>query len=214
MSPSPAAVPGWRYGFEAGDAAPGGPALLMLHGTGGDEHEMLALGRSLAPAAPLIAPRGRVSEHGMARFFSRSPADPFLFPDLVERTDELAAFIRDAVAAHGLGDRPLVAVGYSNGANAAVSVMLRHPGLLAGGALLRPLLPSAPPAGLDLSGTRVLVAGGRADQMIPEPMVRELVQALRGAGADVTEHWSDVGHGLTQGDLSAAADLIAGFPPG
>jgi predicted esterase len=214
VSPSPATVPGWRYGVDAGDPAPGEPALLMLHGTGGDEQEMLALGRSLAPAAPLIAPRGRVSEHGMARFFSRSPADPFLFPDLDERTDELAAFIRDAVAAHGLDDRPLVAVGYSNGANAAVSVMLRHPGLLAGGALLRPLLPSAPPAGLDLSGTRVLVAAGRADQMIPEPTVRELVRALREAGADVTEHWSNVGHGLTQGDLAAAADLIAGFPPG
>ena len=214
MSPTPATVPGWRYGLDAGDPAPGEPALLMLHGTGGDEHEMLALGRSLAPTAPLIAPRGRVSEHGMARFFSRSPGDPFLFPDLAERTDELAAFVRDAVAVHGLADRPVVAVGYSNGANAAVSLMLRHPGLLAGGALLRPLLPSVPPAGLDLSGPRVLVAGGRADQMIPEPMVRSLVQALRAAGADVTEHWADVGHGLTQGDLAAAADLIAGFSPG
>ena len=150
----------------------------------------------------------------MARFFSRAPGDPFHFPDLAERTDELAAFIRDAVAAHGLADRPLVAVGHSNGANAAVSVMLRHPGLLAGGALLRPLLPSAPPHGLDLSGTRVLVAGGRADQMIPAPMVRELAGALRAAGAEVTEHWADAGHGLTQGDLAAAADLIAGFSPG
>lgn len=214
MSLSPATVPGWRYRVDPGGAAPGEPALLMLHGTGGDEHEMLALGRSLAPTAPVIAPRGRVSEHGMARFFSRSPDDPFRFPDLAERTDELAAFVRDALAAHGLAARPLLAVGYSNGANAAVDLMLRHPGLLAGAALLRPLLPSAPPAGLDLTGTRVLVAAGRADQMIPEPMVRRLVEALRAAGADVTEHWSDVGHGLTQGDLAAAADLVAGFAAG
>ncbi|MGE3141599.1 MAG: alpha/beta hydrolase, partial [Thermoleophilia bacterium] len=125
---------GWTYAAEEGGA---GPALLMLHGTGGDERDMVGLGRALAPGAPLLAPRGPVSEGGMARFFSRTPEDPFRFPDFAPRIDDLAAFVREAVTAHGLEGRPLYAVGYSNGANAAVGLMLRHPGLLAGAVLLR-----------------------------------------------------------------------------
>lgn len=203
------AVAGWRHLSEEGGD---GPALLMLHGTGGDERHMLALGRSLSTASPLIAPRGPVSEGGMARFFSRTAADPFAFPDFDERIDDLAAFVRDAARDHGLEGRPLHAVGYSNGANAAVGLMLRHPGLLAGGVLLRPMLPAPAPAGLDLTGTRVLVAAGEADTMIPPPRVRDLVAVLRDAGADVEERWERTGHGLTQGDLAAAARWIADLP--
>ena len=206
MSAASATPTQWRYGFEDGTDR---GVLLMLHGTGGDERDMLGLGRALAPSAPLIAPRGPVSEGGMARFFSRSPSDPFDFPDLAARTDDLAAFVRNAVSTHGLEGRPIHAVGYSNGANAAASLMLRHPGLLAGGVLLRPLLPAQPPPGLDLAGTRVLVAAGRADSMIPEARVNALVDALRAAGANVDEYWSPVGHGLTQEDLDAAEDWLA-----
>lgn len=199
-------APALHHVWEAGGD---GPVLLMLHGTGGDERDMAGLGRSLAPGAPLIAPRGPVSEHGMARFFSRSPADPFAFPDFGSRIDQLAAFVRDAVAAHALEGRPLLAVGYSNGANAAVGLLLRHPGLLAGAALLRPMLPAPAPAGLDLSGTAALVAGGRQDGMIPPALVQALVDALRTAGADVRERWEDGGHGLTQDDLRATAAWLA-----
>ena len=204
------AVAEWRYQAEPGETTTG-PALLMLHGTGGDEREMLALGHALLPGAPVIAPRGRISEGGAARYFSRTPQDPFSFPDLPERIDELAGFVPQAVAAGGLDGRPLVAVGYSNGANAAAALMLRHPGLLDGGALLRPMLPAPAPEGLDLRGTRVLLAGGRADTMIPEPRVLGLAEALRAAGAEVSEHWSDAGHGLTQGDLAATEAFLAAF---
>jgi len=192
----------WRYEYAPGDD---GPVLLMLHGTGGDEREMIAFGRSLAPGAPLIAPRGRVSEGGMARFFSREPSDPFRFPDLLERTQELAVFVEEALAAHGLTGRPVVAVGYSNGANVAASLLLHHPGVLSGAALLRPMLPAAAPEGLDLSGVRVLVAAGRQDTLIPPTAVEGLVTALRAHGADVTERWAPAGHGLTQEDLAAVA---------
>jgi predicted esterase len=207
-----AAPEGWRYAVADGDGA-AGPALLMLHGTGGDEREMLSLGRAMAPSAALLAPRGRVFENGMARYFSRRLSDPFAFPDLEERTDELAAFVRAARAEHGLQERPLVAVGYSNGANVATSLMLRHPGLLQGAALLRGLLPAAAPDGLDLSGTRVLVAAGRADGLVPAAMARRLAEALRAGGADVEERWSPGGHGLDAGDLGAVARwLEAGRP--
>jgi predicted esterase len=200
--PSP---PGWRHEYAPGDD---GPVLLMLHGTGGDEREMIGLGRRLAPGAPLIAPRGRVSEAGMARFFTRSPSDPLRFPDLAERTAELAGFVEAALAAHGLAGRPVVAVGYSNGANVATSLLLHHPGVLSGAALLRGLLPAAVPEGLDLSGVRVLVAAGRQDGMIPPAGVERLLAVLRAHGVSVTEHWSPGGHGLTEGDLAAASSWL------
>ena len=136
------ATPGWRYGVDPGEPAPGGPALLMLHGTGGDEREMLALGRSLAPGAPVLAPRGRVSERGAARFFSRTPrtrSSSRTSPSASTSSPRSSARRSPPTAWTG---RPLVAVGYSNGANAAGGLMLRHPGLLAGGALLRPMLPA------------------------------------------------------------------------
>ena len=204
--PSP---PGWRYEFAAGG---GGPVLLMLHGTGGDEREMIALGRELAPGAPLIAPRGRVSENGMARFFRREPSDPFSFPDLRERTRELAGFVGETLAARDLAGRPVVAVGYSNGANAATSLLLHHPGVLSGAALLRGLLPAPAPGDLDLSGVRVLVAAGREDPIVPRAAVERLLTALGAHGADVTERWAPGGHGLTREDLAAVAAWLGAQP--
>lgn len=186
-----------------------GPVLVALHGTGGDEGDMAAFVRGMAPAAPVLAPRGRVREGRMARYFAREPDDPFRFPDLAERTDELAAFLRAALHAHGLVGRPLHAVGFSNGANAATSLMLRHPGLLARAVLLRGLLPAPPPAGLDLAGTPVLVAAGRADALVPPAMVEDLVRALRAVGAGVVEHWSPGGHGLGPDDVEAARTFLA-----
>jgi len=202
-----AILAGWRHEFVPGDAAL--PSLLMLHGTGGDEREMVALGRSLAPGAAILAPRGRVSEGGMARFFSRAPDDPFRFPDIEERIDELAALVRAALIEFELGGRPVYAVGYSNGANAATALMIRHPGLIDGAVLMRGLLPMPASRDLDLSGARALVAGGTADAMIPEEMARDLVATLRARGADVTEHWSARGHGLGQDDLDAASAWLA-----
>lgn len=204
---SAAIVAGWIHEVEPGDG--GLPALLMLHGTGGDEREMIHLGRSLVPGAALVAPRGRVSEGGMARFFSRAPEDPFRFPDLPERIDELASFVRAALLEYGLGGRRLYAVGYSNGANAATALLLRHPGLLHGAVLLRGLLPAAAPDDLHMGDVRVLIAAGEVDAMIPPGRARELAATLRGRGADVTEHWSARGHGLGQDDLDAAAAWLA-----
>lgn len=204
-----AAVARWRHEALPGEA--GHPALLMLHGTGGDERDMLRLGRALAPGAPLLAPRGRVSEGGMARYFARLPDAPFTFPDLDERIDDLAGFVRAAVARYGLEGRPLVGVGYSNGANAASALLLRHPGLLDGAVVLRGLLPTAPRPGLDLSGAQVLVAPGRGDALVPPAMAQALIDALRTAGAEVTEAWAPGGHGLTDADLQTASAWLTGM---
>lgn len=197
----------WRY--EAAAGAPGAPVLLLLHGTGGDERDMLGVGHRLAPSAGRISPRGRISEGGMARFFSRSAHDPFEFPDFEERIAELAEFVAETRAADAFAGRPLVAVGYSNGANAATGLLMRAPGLLAGAVLLRGLLPAAPAAGLDLGGAPVLVALGADDHLIPARGSEELIAALSLAGADVSIHRAPAGHGLTTGDFTVAADWLA-----
>ena len=203
-------IDGWACLSEPGqDAA--GPALLMLHGTGGDEHEMLAFGRSLLPGAPVLAPRGRISEGGTARFFSRTPQDPFRFPDLPERIDELAAFVREAVPAHGLEGRPLVAVGYSNGANAAAEpACCATPACSPAARCCGRCCPAPAPEGLDLTGTRVLLLAGRADTMIPPDRGRGPGRGPAGRGRRRDqEHWAPAGHGLTQGDLDGGR-LLAG----
>lgn len=208
MSAAPTAVHGWPHvalPAEGGD----GPALVMLHGTGGGEREMADLGRTLLPGAAVLAPRGRVDESGMARYFARDPADPFRFPDLAERTDDLAAFLRAAATEYGLAPKRLYAVGYSNGANAATSLMLRHPGLLAGAVLLRGLLPAPAPEGLDLHGAAVLVLAGREDELIPPEGADRLVAALRDHGAAVEERWLAAGHRLTPEDLTLAREWLA-----
>ncbi len=204
--PTPASL-GWQHVHAAGE--PGAPALLLLHGTGGDENDLIGLGRALRQGATLISPRGRVLEHGMRRFFTRTPGVGFHFPDLAERTDELAEFVRAAQREYSVEPGALWAVGFSNGANVAANLMLRHPGLLRGGVLLRALLPAPAPEGLDLTGTRVLVAAGTSDQMIPRAMSQLLIDALRHHGADVTEQWTPSSHGLVQEDVLVARDWLA-----
>jgi phospholipase/carboxylesterase len=158
---------GFEHVFEPGRS---GWTLLLLHGTGGDEHDLVPLGRQLAPGAALLSPRGKVLEGGVARrFFRRLAVGQLDIPDLLERADELAQFVRAAPGAYGLDARRIVAVGLSNGANIAVSLLWRHPGLLRGAALLRPMLPYEPEPLPELQGTEVLVAAGAHDPYTSPP---------------------------------------------
>ncbi|MGH2914408.1 MAG: alpha/beta hydrolase [Solirubrobacteraceae bacterium] len=179
--------------------------LLLLHGTGGDERDVLGLGRATAPHASLLSPRGQVSENGMARFFRRLAVGQLDIPDLLARTDELAEFVSQSVAAHGLDPARLVAVGLSNGANIAVSLLLRHPGLLRGAVLLRPMLPYEPEQRPALAGTAVLIAAGERDPYSPARQSERLADVLGEAGADVLRRVErGAGHELREGDLRAA----------
>jgi predicted esterase len=144
-----------------------GVTLLLLHGTGGDENDLVPLGRELAPGAAILSPRGKISEYGAARFFRRLAEGVFDHEDLVFRTHELAGFIEAAAEEYGLDLSRLVAAGYSNGANIAASLMLLHPGLLRAAILLRAMVPFEPEGKPDLSGMPVFLAAGRRDQMIP-----------------------------------------------
>ncbi len=191
----------------------GGPTLLLLHGTGGDENDLVPLGRQLAPEANLLSPRGKISENGMPRFFRRLAPGQLDIPDLRQRTDELAGFVAAMADEHGFDPAETTAVGLSNGANIAVSLLMMHPGLLAGACLLRPMFPYPAPLALDLAGTRILVASGGQDPMVRADEPSELAAAFEAAGADVEFRLDPAaGHGLTQGDLKAARAWLQSKP--
>jgi phospholipase/carboxylesterase len=200
---TPAHDLGFEHVFEPGTGA---LTLLLLHGTGGDEHDLVPLGRQLAPGAALLSPRGKVLEGSMPRFFRRVAVGRFDIPDLLARTDELAAFAGAAAEHYGRDPSRLVAVGLSNGANVAASLLLRHPGLLQAAALLRPTLPYEPAAAPALAGTGVLIDAGEADPYSPADRVRRLAEILTAGGADVSVHTEPgAGHGLTRNDLATVA---------
>ena len=184
--------------------------LLILHGTGGNEHDLLPLGRELDPAAALLSPRGQVSENGHPRFFRRLAEGVFDLEDLKRRTDDLADFIEAAARHYEFDLNKLVAVGYSNGANIAASVLLQRPGILRTAVLLRAMVPFVPEKLPDLSGVRVWIAGGKQDMIIAPAETQRLADLLSGAGADVTVRFFDAGHGLTNTELVLAHRWLAG----
>jgi len=190
-----------------------GRTLLLLHGTGGDENDLIPLGRELDPAAALLSPRGKVLENGHPRFFRRLAEGVFDLEDLKQRTDELADFVVVAAEHYHFDARKLVAVGYSNGANIAASILLRRPGVLASVILLRAMVPFMPEEWPDLSEVRVWIAGGIQDMIIPRTNTERLVQMLTTAGAEVTARFFDAGHALTKADLVQAKRWLATLTP-
>jgi predicted esterase len=189
--------------------------LLLLHGTGGTERDLLGLGRTLDPAAALLGVRGKVLENGMPRFFRRLAEGVFDEEDLIRRTHELADFVAAAAQQYRFDTTQVVAVGYSNGANIAGSLLLLHPGVLAGAALLRPMVPLVPNPLPDLKGTPILIAAGNHDPIVPPANTRELVALFEKAGAEVTLHAEETGHHLTEETIEQAQRWIAarGQPP-
>lgn len=178
--------------------------LLLLHGTGGNEDDLVPLGDLLDREANLLSPRGQVLEHGMPRFFRRLAEGVFDLADLERRTTDLGAFVEQAAATYGFPLGGVTAVGFSNGANIAASLLLRRPGLIRQAVLFRAMVPFEPAAAIDLRGTRVFLAAGERDPIIPPPNTERLAAILREAGADVTLRWAPVGHQLTRDDVDAA----------
>jgi phospholipase/carboxylesterase len=197
---------GFAHRFIPGRNAARAP-LLLLHGTGGDEHDLLPLAERIAPERTILSPRGKVNEQGLTRFFRRSPDGVWDVEDFRRRTVELADFVRRACAAYRLA-RP-VALGYSNGANIAWSLLLADRALLAGAILLRAMAPFDPRPLPDLQGTPVLLVAGEYDELIAVERAADLAALLREAGAQVSYEVLRAGHGLTERDLSLAADWLA-----
>ena len=206
---------GFAYRYEP--AVPGQPGddltVLALHGTGGDEHDLVPLARALAPGAAVLSPRGQVSEHGAPRFFRRLREGVFDLEDLARRTASLGEFVDGATAQHGLARDRVLAVGFSNGANVAASLLLRRPGSLAGALLLRAMVPFEPEVPPTLpAGAKppvVTIAAGLMDPMVTREQAERLAALLREAGADTTLEWLPAGHQLTQRDLAIGQALVA-----
>jgi phospholipase/carboxylesterase/glyoxalase family protein len=194
---------GFTHRFVPG-ADPAAPILLLLHGTGGDEDDLLGLGTLLLPDAGLLSPRGKVLENGAPRFFRRLAAGVFDEADLIARTGELATFVRDAVTEYELDPARVIAVGFSNGANIAASMLLLHPEVLRAAVLFRAMVPLKPPKTPDLAGVPVYISAGRFDTMIPPANTEQLAAMLRQAGADVTLAWTQQGHNLVPDEVDAA----------
>ena len=183
--------------------------LLLLHGTGGNEHDLLQLGRTLDPTAALLSPRGKVLENGMPRFFRRLAEGVFDIEDLKERTHELADFVAGAARTYGFDPANLVAVGYSNGANIAASLLLLRPETLRGAILFRAMVPLVPESLPDLSNVSVLIAEGNQDPIARPEEGQRLADLFRETGALVTVHLSNADHGLTNEDMTVAKRWLA-----
>lgn len=185
-----------------------GRVLLLLHGTGGDESDLIPLGRDLDPTAALLSPRGNVLENGMPRFFRRFAEGVFDEEDVIRRANELANFVTAAATKYEFDASRVTAVGYSNGANIAAAMMLLRPEVLNSAVLFRAMTTLANPPMPDLSGKRVLLSAGQSDPIIPLSNVRSLESLLHQRGADVHLEIQQAGHGLIAEDLVVAKHWI------
>ena len=193
-------------------AAPDAPVLLLLHGTGGGEHDLLPLAEMLAPGAGVLSPRGKVLERGMPRFFRRLAEGVFDIADLKQRTQELADFITESAATYRFSTSKQIAVGFSNGANIAGALLLLRPEVLGGAILFRAMVPLTPDTLPQIPGTPVLISNGRVDPLVSAEETEHLAALLRSAGAQVTVAWQAAGHELTESDITTAREWLTKRP--
>jgi len=203
-SHQPAASLGFVHRFLAGTNGSSAPVLLLLHGTGGNENDLLALGRNLLPGSALLSPRGKILENGMPRFFRRLAEGIFDEEDLVRRTHELADFVEAAAKQYQFQGNRVIAVGYSNGANIAASIMLLRPEILNGAVLFHAMVPLVPEKLPNLSGRPIFLAAGRHDPIIVPENTERLATLLKKAGAEVSLQWSEGGHQLGVAEIEEA----------
>jgi len=187
--------------------------LLLLHGTGGNERDLIPLGRELDANAALLSPRGKILENGMPRFFRRLAEGVFDLEDLKYRANELADFVSAAAQHYGFASDNLVAVGYSNGANIAGAMLLLRPEVLANAILFRAMVPLHPDKLPNLSSVRVWIGAGDQDPIVPASETKRLAELLRRAGADVTIQFAKAAHGLTNDDIKAARGWLGELKP-
>jgi predicted esterase len=185
--------------------------LLLLHGTGGNEDDLIPLGKELAPNASILSVRGKVLENGMPRFFRRLEEGVFDMEDLKIRTDELAEFIVKSSSAYMFDAESVIAVGYSNGANIAASLLLRRPEVLAGAILFRAMVPFIPTVMPDLSKKSIILLEGLYDPIVSKAEAESLLEIFSKTQSSVTLKWQNSGHNLTQEDIVAAKKWLVSY---
>lgn len=185
---------------------PNAPVLLLLHGTGGTERDLIPLAELISPTSSVLSVRGNVLENGMPRFFRRLAEGVFDIEDLIFRTEELSVFLDSAAAEYGFDRGNMIAAGYSNGANMAGSLLFHYKDALKGAILHHPMVPIR---GVELPGMAdlpIFIGAGENDPICPPDETKELASLLGGAGALVTTHWERYGHQLTGSEAEAAAE--------
>jgi predicted esterase len=182
--------------------------LLLLHGTGGDEESLVPVAERILPGAGILSPRGKVLENGMPRFFRRFAEGVFDLDDLRLRTAELAEFIVRASDTYAFDRNELVAVGYSNGANIAASILLTYSGVIPRAVLFHPMVPFVPESVPDQSGTDILITAGTNDPIVDPEGTENLAKLIEEAGARVKLFWHDKGHSLTREEILAAKSFL------
>lgn len=200
---------GFIHRFLPAEDSATGDTLLVLHGTGGNENDLIGIGQAIAPGAAILSPRGNVLENGAPRFFRRLAEGVFDPKEVRSRAEELARFIRAAVITYRLDSSRVFAFGYSNGANVASTVMFVEPGILQGAILFRPMLVYEPTQRRDLGGSAVLLSAGRMDPVVPTASVERLAELFESAHAEVTLKWQLAGHHLVPSEVHEAADWFA-----
>ena len=200
---------GFIHRFVAAEESATGDSLVVLHGTGGDENDLIGIGQAIAPGAAIVSPRGNVLENGAPRFFKRLAEGVFDPKEVRSRAEELARFIRAAVVTYRLDPARVFALGYSNGANIASTVMLVEPGILNGAILFRPMLVYEPSEINDLAGSAVFISAGRMDPIVPAESVERLVELFDAAHAEVTLKWQLAAHSLVPSEVREAAEWFA-----
>jgi phospholipase/carboxylesterase len=183
--------------------------LLLLHGTGGNEDDLIQVGQMISPSASLLSPRGKVLENGMPRFFKRLAEGVFDMEDLKFRTKELANFVKETSSIHGFDLNKTIAVGFSNGANIAASLILSYPETLMGAILFRAMVPFIPDFPPNLSDKKMLLSAGVFDPIVSESQTESLFDILKKSRANVTLKWQQSGHNLIQSDISDAKEWLS-----
>lgn len=198
----------YTYAYVPG-AASSKRVLVMLHGTGGNEDDLLGIGALLDANAHLLSPRGNVLENGMPRFFRRFGEGKFDTEDVIRRSQELADFLHEAIARYNLEGLEIVVVGYSNGANIASAVLALHPGIIDKAILLRPMLTLVPEKITPSPSTAVLILSGTSDPIVQRESVTELAEQLTRSAVKVTHIWEEAGHQLTQQDVNHMKEWLS-----
>ena len=201
---------GFIHQFIPASTRPDQVTLLLLHGTGGNEQDLIPLGQELYPRAAILSPRGKVLESGMPRFFRRLAEGVFDIEDLKFRTHELADFVRKASKVYKFDLRYIISIGYSNGANIASSLLLIHPEIMTSAVLFRAMVPFIPEKVPNLTGKNIFIGAGQYDPIVPRKQTETLFDFFEKAGANVVLHFEEnSGHELGYDEISAAKDWLS-----
>jgi phospholipase/carboxylesterase len=200
---------GFIHRFVPATDAASGETLIVLHGTGGTEDDLVSIGQAIAPGAAILSPRGNVLEAGAPRFFKRLAEGVFDPREVRSRGEELARFIRAAISSYDLDPGHVFALGYSNGANIASTVMFIEPGILQGAVLFRPMVVLELQDQPDLTGSSVFISAGRMDPIVPAKSAERLAELFQQSHAEVTLKWQLAGHNLVPSEVREAAEWFA-----